>query len=466
MLTQTDSGTVRGIAYEDHLLFQGIPYAAPPTGELRWRLPRPVAPWHGVRDATKPAPICVQDPHSGTPGIQSEDCLYLNVTAPRRRSGPRPVLVWLHGGGFMSGAGGDYDPRRLAVLDDIVVVTVNYRLGAFGFLSHPELPAGSGAFGLADQQAALHWVRRNAAFFGGDPANVTLAGESAGAMSVSAHLVSPTAAGLFHRAIMQSGSCLLSYASGGPFRSAQAVAETYRELVGQNTIDALRRLPAQALLEPGRHEAAAAFGNDILPDDPAAALRAGAFHRVPALIGMTRDEGRSVAASLQPRPVDETDYRKLLFEEFGDDADRIADRYRAFGDAITDGIWARSTHEASLALAKHVPTYAYEFADRNAPNFGGLPEAGIPLGAFHGSEVPYLLDITDTDVRFSDDQRLLSERMLRYWSRFAWSGDPNGPQTPTWQQYRSGATVQSLGAGEAGVRPIDFAAEHDLTFWG
>ena len=184
-VVQTDKGAVRGTVTETYRTFGNIPFAAPPVGENRWRDPRPVAPWEGVRDATTPAPMCAQNADLGQPiGSEIEDCLYLNVTTPAKAAKKsRPVMVWIHGGSFTSGSGSLYDARWLATKNDVVVVTINYRLGVFGYFGYPGLP-GSGAFGIADQQAALRWVQRNARAFGGDARNVTVFGESAGGLSV------------------------------------------------------------------------------------------------------------------------------------------------------------------------------------------------------------------------------------------------------------------------------------------
>ena len=211
-LVQTASGAVRGAFADDHLLFAGIPYAAPPVGPLRWRAPQPPARWQGVRDASKFGARCTQDttndPDFGR--SVSEDCLTLNVWTPNPSAGRAvPVMVWIHGGGFVNGSGDIYDSRWMVAQGDIIVVTLNYRLGALGFLAHPALGANDdvGNYGFADQQAALRWVRDNIANFGGDPNKVTIAGESAGAMSVCDDLVAPGSAGLFRAAILQSGPC-------------------------------------------------------------------------------------------------------------------------------------------------------------------------------------------------------------------------------------------------------------------
>src|SRR5512133_2856703 len=233
-IVRTDSGAVRGVAVTGGYVFRGLPYAAPPTGDLRWRAPRPPASSRGVRDATQYAASCPQQPSGfAGPGPFSEDCLYLNVSTPTlRRHARRPVLVWIHGGGFTQDASRNYDGSKLAAAG-IVVVTINYRLGALGFLAHPALasrPGGpAGNYGLMDQQAALRWVQRNIARFGGDPHNVTIAGESAGGLSVLAQMVSSGARGLFQRAIVQSGTFALNQR---PLATAEAAGQTFATAVG------------------------------------------------------------------------------------------------------------------------------------------------------------------------------------------------------------------------------------------
>src|SRR5690348_11209570 len=228
----TSDGAVRGAAAGTVNEFLGLPYAAPPTGNLRWRAPQPAAAWTGVRDATTFGPSCPQAPSPfAPPGPFSEDCLYLNVYTPAARPGAnRPVLVWIHGGGLVQDGARDYDGTKLAA-DGVVVVTINYRLGALGFLAHPALAShgAAGNYGLMDQQAALRWVQRNIARFGGDPGNVTIAGQSAGGLSVLAQMVSPSARGLFQRAIVQSGTFALNQR---PLATAEAAGEKYASAVG------------------------------------------------------------------------------------------------------------------------------------------------------------------------------------------------------------------------------------------
>ncbi|MGW4959925.1 carboxylesterase family protein [Nonomuraea sp. NPDC004186] len=295
-----------------------IPYAAPPTGALRRQPPQPPSAWKDVKDGSRAAPRCPQNgnPADSNPVGTAEDCLYLNVTAPRTASGRRlPVMVWLHGGGFTQGSGGDNDARRLA-RPGAVVVTVNYRLGVFGFLGHPGL-AGSGAFGLLDQQAALRWVRHNAAAFGGDPHNVTLFGESAGAFSTCAQLTSPAATGLFDKAITQSGGCSMRQLgidpAGGdtiwPSRQAgeriaapvaAPVAEPVACTDATRTMPCLRRVPTSRLLTAQQRVPATwapSNGTDTLPQEPGSSLRT-AFGRAAKRVSARYPAGAHGSPSL------------------------------------------------------------------------------------------------------------------------------------------------------------------------
>ena len=288
-VVRTGDGPVRGIVAADHRTFQGIPYAAPPEGALRWAAPRPPARWTDTRDATRPGSACPQTAgFLGDPASFDEDCLFLNVTTPRRTGNRlKPVMVFIHGGGFYSGSSDLYGARALATQGDVVVVTPNYRLGVFGFLDHPALGATAANFGLQDQQAALRWVRRNAAAFGGDPANVTLVGESAGSVSTCSHLVSPSSAGLFRRAIMQSGTCGETdewpYQDGGNwYPRSRAVAEregvaaaTTLKCADPATVEAcLRGKSTAELLEVsgGGQGFGPVYGGGLLPIAPKQAL--------------------------------------------------------------------------------------------------------------------------------------------------------------------------------------------------
>jgi para-nitrobenzyl esterase len=457
-IVRTDKGRVQGTVTEKTRTFQNIPFAAPPVNENRWKDPQPAAPWQGVRDATKPGPQCAQ-----MKGSLEEDCLYLNVTTPTRGH-HRPVMVWIHGGSFNTGSATLYDARNLATKTGAVVVTINYRLGALGFLGFPGLD-GSGTFGLADQHAALKWVQRNARNFGGDPRNVTVFGESAGGMSVCALLTSPRAKGLFHKAIIQSGACALEFpAGGGRFEPVYAPRQTVEERgksLGCPDVDCLRKLPVTKLVEPqvAQTFSSPAYGTPILPENPGDAERAGRFHRVPVLIGTTRDEATLFLVGQAPQPVPVEQYRPVIADLYGEaKADVIVAKYPpadpkdvrpAFASILTDSTWACQTDTSAQRLAKRTEVYRYEFADRNAPVFfPGLPP--FPYGAYHASELQYLFDFR---TNLNTEQRKLSDFMMTAWGRFASTGDPG------WRE----SVVPSLAPGK--IKPVDFAAEHHCGFW-
>lgn len=486
-LVRTDLGWVKGIQADDHRVFQGIPYAAAPTGDRRWRSPAPARPWPGVRDATKPGPRCAQPTPPGQPTGTSEDCLYLNVTVPRAAGGRKPVMVWLHGGGFIEGAGSDFDARHLATTGGVIVVTVNYRLGVFGLFAHAGL-AGSGGFALEDQQAALRWVRRNATAFGGDPGNVTLFGESAGGKSVCAHLASPRAAGLFQRAIMQSAPCTGSVPAGTMFPGVPAfrqwpsvadrqadgarVAERLGCTDAATALACLRRVPTERLLTLHDQFITPAVGSPVLPQDPERALATGRFHRVPVISGTTRDEMRYMVAlfyELPGTPITARTYARLLRHAFGEQADRVARHYPlaryaspglAWAALTTDMLFACPTYERNRSLAQRVRTYAFEFAGDDFVT--EIPGSDFPLEAAHGAELAYLFPVPGLDAR----RRQLSTTMIRYWTAFARTGDPNTPGLPRWQTFtptRPG--TQSLALPPDPTGPIDVAAAHRCAFW-
>ncbi|MEV7591778.1 carboxylesterase family protein [Streptomyces sp. NPDC089922] len=494
-VVETDRGPVRGRPHGAYVTYEGIPFAAPPTGARRWRLPEPAPRWQGVRDARAPGPRCVQLPATG-PGapLGSEDCLYLNVTVPAGRSAagrPRPVMVWFHGGGFFSGSGEDYRPDRLAVRGAAVVVTVNYRLGVFGLFAHPEL-GGAPAFALADQRAALRWVRENARRFGGDPHSVTVFGESAGALSVCAHLVSPPSAGLFRRAVVQSGSC----STTAPPHSLLPGLGTYEPFVPERrtveegaaaaarlgcgrpagALDCLRALDARTLATADLMQrfSVLPYGNGTLPLEPRRALAAGSFHRVPVVQGTTRDEMRLfLSQTLAVYPLgDERAYLARAERSFGPATARaVTARYPlsaypspavAWATLLTDASFVCPTLRDGAALARHVPTYGYRFDDRDAPDFTGLPPApGLPFGASHGFELPYLFTL----AALTAPQRQLADRMADYWTAFARTGVPAAPGAPPWPRQQRTGTVLSLAPGAGGIRPVDARAAHHCALW-
>lgn len=435
--------------------FRGIPFAAPPVGSLRWRAPRPPQSWTGVRRTDRLGANAMQgqvygdiDPH--TPGV-SEDCLYLNVWTPADGDTERlPVLFWIHGGGFVAGHGGEprYDGARLAARG-IVVVTANHRLGAFGFLAHPELTAesaegASGNYGLLDQVAALAWVRRNIAAFGGDPERVTVAGESAGSMSVSALMASPLAAGLFQRAIGESGA-LFAMAPGRRDLSlahAERIGTAFCKQLGVAGLAELRALPAEKIVAatPTDHTFWPTVDGHFLPQTPEEIFAGHRQNDVALLAGWNRDEGFNFDITRGERP-----FAEVVRERFGQGADAILDLYpaddpqsaRAFGGdlVIIRPTWAWIEAQAKTGTA---PVYRYRF-DR-APAvpegwFDGRASAGA--GAFHAAEIVYVFDNLDAfPWAFGEPDRQTAAAMSAYWVNFVKTGDPNGPGLPAWPAYR------------------------------
>jgi para-nitrobenzyl esterase len=484
-LVTTDKGPVRGTVTSDYRTFEGIPYAAPPVGRNRWVAPQPVTAWKAPRAATKPVGRCPQG--VGFPSEKAsynEDCLYLNVTTPGHAGNGRlPVMVWIHGGGFYSGSGSEYDARRLAVKGKVVVVTLNYRLGALGFLDNPALDNGaknpSGDYGLQDQQAALRWVNRNAAAFGGDPHQVTIFGESAGGISVCSHLAAPGSAGLFQRAIIQSGPCTVNW----PYTPSWApVARTKAEAYGKSlakqlgcgdsahTATCLRNTPVEDLVKLNDAGAfSPAYGNSVLPHSPRQAVTTGQYARVPVMVGTTGDEYRTFEAAIEEQagPLTPAAYPGQIESVFGKkQAAKILARYPlsaypsagvAWSSIVTD--WGVACPAASVdkSFSGRVPTYAFEFADTHAPWFRNVPDPGWPTGAYHAAELQYLFNWTQATGALTAGQRQLSDTMIRDWTRFARTG------TPGWQRFTG--KVQALAPGRGGIHPVDLGQEHQCGFW-
>ncbi|MQY05664.1 carboxylesterase/lipase family protein [Actinomadura macrotermitis] len=487
VLVRTDKGTVRGEAGAGRRLFQGIPFAAAPVGNLRWRPPQPAPAWPDVRDATFPRSACAQLPGVGSPTSSlDEDCLYLNVTTPARRDLRKaPVMVWLHGGSNTSGSGAVYNASKLAVNGGAVVVTVNYRLGALGWLGHPGLESGpdrdlqAGNYGLLDQQAALRWVRRNIQAFGGDADNVTLFGESAGANDACASIASPTAAGLFHKAIVQSYSC------AAPTRTtakAEADAQAFAAAVGcadeATAVECLRALPVKTLLDVakarGLQWGPVSGGDKVLPLTPATAIARGRFNRVPVLHGSTLDEMRLYVSLLNPLPITAERYEGLVRSTYGDKADQVLARYPvgnypepriALAAVATDhgNVISTCEHVKAFDLFRDagVPVYAYQFADRTAPPLVNVP--GFDEGAEHATELSFLFP--NMLGALNDEQQRLSDAMVGYWTSFARRGRPAAQDAPAWAAYRSNGDVLSLGIGAGGIHTTDTAQQSNCAFW-
>lgn len=495
-VVRTAAGLLRGTVGPDHRLFQGIPYAAAPVGPLRWQPPAPMPAWQGVRDAVKRGPWCIQ-PDTAEVDPTSEDCLSLNVWTPTGSAAePLPVMVWIHGGSFMRGAGDIYDAQRLSVRGRIVVVTINYRLGALGFLADPAL-GEVGNYGLADQQAALRWVRDNIGAFGGDPAKVTIAGESAGGMSVCDHLAAPESAGLFRAAIIQSGPCQAQVEAP----EARRISREYTQALGcadrgkeaapedPEVAACLRALPADRLAKPlwyarfGTDQLSGpAVGTPLLPQDPVRVFRdgqGGQAARVPVLLGVNRDEftmfvalrylrvGREIAAA---------EYLDELEDTFGSgEGAAVADHYPparfggstslAYAAAATDDIFACLTDRMARGLAAGAPVYGYEFADPHAPAPELYDTVPFPIGATHSLEMRYLFDIGGAPP-LDPAQRRLSDQMIEYWTAFVVTGAPIGVGEPDWPEIATGAERRWMSLRPDGSRLItDYAAEHQCEFW-
>jgi para-nitrobenzyl esterase len=486
-------GVARGSVVDGGYAFLGLPYAAPPVGELRWREPQPPASWHGIRDATQYAASCPQPPSPfAGPGPFSEDCLYLNVATPTLQpKAARPVLVWIHGGGFTQDASRNYDGSALAA-HGVVVVTINYRLGALGFLAHPALassPGGpSGNYGLMDQQAALQWVQQNIDRFGGDPGNVTIAGQSAGGVSVLAHMVSQGSRGLFERAIVQSGAFALNQV---PLANAEAFGEQFAEQVGcaSDTAQCLRSVPVDTLVNdfPGAAIPGVVDGK-VLTEPLGSALAAGRFARVPVINGINHDEELIFVAGLQlavsggtfvpvPQPVNDSTYESVIASVLGVSAARataIAAEYppAAYGSAlgaltflVSDANFACPALQVDQWTSAHVPTFAYQFDDDSAPQRFAPPDSGLPAIATHSSEIQYLFDQPNTPVQATLDatQQQLANTMRNAWATFAADGSPSSNAVP-WPSFDTASQVLSLASPTPQIDST-FAAQHHCDFW-
>ncbi|MFD4630592.1 carboxylesterase/lipase family protein [Streptomyces sp. NPDC058284] len=493
-LVRTDAGWIRGASTAEGRQFLGVPYARQPVGRLRWQEPRPAEPWQGVRRTTAFGHRCVQSA-SWDPGYENpshtEDCLDLNVYTPRGRAAHRPVMVWLHGGGLTAGAGEDIVPDAFARRTGTVVVTVNYRLGAMGFLAAEGLDGEasdgvSGNYGLLDQQAALRWVRANVGAFGGDPDRVTIAGESAGGRSVCTLLASPTARGLFRAGIIESGA--YGDCAARERRRAAGDGAAFAKKAGcpdpRTALACLRRKPAKDILTAqAGFDWGPVVGGAFLPVQPEEAYRKGSAARVPVLNGANSDEGRLFAFGQfdgQGRPLTAERYPAALTEAYGPELGRrVLTAYplahytsptHAYAAALGDRMFACTALRLDTALAARGPVYAYEFADRTSPPFASLRNLGtdFDFGATHVNEVQYLFKHFGLDSPFDAEQRALARQMVQYWGSFIRTGVPRaaaGPPAPD-QRVRPGQ-VLSLRTASAGGNAISTTVreEHRCGLW-
>ena len=497
----TDKGLVRGTQTATTRVFRGIPYAAAPVGALRWKPPEPHARWHGLRDATQFANHCPQLAGAFGQASGTEDCLFLNVFSPGghgddrdrdrgddHRGGLHPVMVWIHGGALVTGESNDYDATRLVEQGDVVVVTINYRLGALGFLAHAALTGespdhASGNYGLMDQAAALRWVRRNILFFGGDPNRVTIFGESAGGLSVHSQLASPGSAGLFQRAIVQSGAYQLTQPSLATGEAAGAAFATKAGCTDQ-TAACLRGLSVAQVLanQPGGTSGATpVIDHKFLTQSIGAAFASGQFNRVPIMEGANHDEWRLFVGITELQtgaPLPAAAYPAAIQATLGLPAavvPLLVAQYPlasypspslALSALGTDAIFDCNARFAAQKVSQFVPTFAYEFNDPAAPQ-RFVPPVSFPYAAAHASEIQYLftLPVTVPAPGFDAPQQRLSEAMIAYWTTFARTGQPTSSRAPAWAPFQTASdTFQAL----VPPRPqpeTGFAADHHCAFW-
>ena len=464
---KVETGLITGVAGKTRgvQVFKGIPFAAPPVGQLRWRAPQLAASWQGVRKADEFGPICMQAAAAGAAARMSEDCLYLNVyTAAQHAADRRPVMVWMHPGGYNSGSGSQpaYNGESFAS-KGVVIVTINYRLGALGFFSHPLLTQESGGHGAAnqaflDQLAALHWVQRNIAAFGGDPRNVTVFGNSAGGTSISNLVASPLSKGLFKRAISQSGAWLgLSIAPVRTLADAEGVGAKAAETLQATSLAALRAVPAAEILKAARG-AGPVIDGVFFPTDPAQIYARGQQNKVAIIAGSNKDEGTfflqpTTAAAWQERVQQRfaaraADYLKLY--PAGSDDEATRSQYDAFRDELG---WVDRNY-ARLQTQAGGKAWLYYFTHE---------PPGPPLwparasGATHGGEAQFIWNNLIADRPWRDSDHAVADYMQAYWINFATKGDPNGSGLPKWASYDAKRNLRAMQLGDRAA----LAAEPD-----
>jgi len=489
-LVHLTEGDVQGVVADGIAKFLGLPYAAPPVGELRWQPPQPAAPWRPhTLQATSFGGTCPQ-PQRGVFAAPSttEDCLYLNLYVPDANPGAaakRPVMVWFHGGGLFSGESNDYDGSKLARRGDVVVVTLNYRIGALGFLSHPAINAEGHAFanyGIMDQQFALKWVQRNIAAFGGDPDNVTIFGQSGGGTAVMANLQSPLSTGLFHRAINQSGTRIavtppaVALKAGQDFATAAGCSDQSAQCLRALSVEQVLSNQAPVL----RHVTEFPPVDGTVITHPAfEAFSQGLFNQVPIMTGLVRDEQAFFLPELNTRkPLTEADVDRYAATFGAQHKETILRKYPLANYespslaeiAMAQGAKACTARLLNRQWAKYVPVFAYQFDDRTAPSY--FADVSYPMRAYHTAELQYLFPLfrggQGTAHPLNDAQQHLSDIMVDYWTSFARHGKPDRAgehAPPSWPRYSSDAdNIRSLDL--AGPKPVDgYGAASDCAMW-
>jgi para-nitrobenzyl esterase len=488
----TAQGPLSGVVSDDLQSWLGVPFAAPPIGPLRWQPPQPMKPWASIRKANTVASSCAQNADLGVFARAggSEDCLYLNVyrSASATQKGQKlPVFVWIHGGAMQVGQGADYDPAKMALRGKAVVVTLNYRLGVFGYFAQKVLDSEghpSANYGLLDQQAALRWIKQNIAAFGGDPTNVTIAGESSGGNSVMLQIASPLAAGTFQHAIAMSGAGVMArhpaFGAPRPLAVAQALGDSLAKEVGcaQDTAACLRALPTKRLLDTQANYILneAIVDGTVVPMHPSDAYRTGRINHVTLVNGSTHDEARFFVALPElasGKAMTAADYTVWLDRQYGAElASKVAREYpltrydsasEAFAAAATDSMFACTGLALDRALADKIPVYAYEFNDATAPTYVG--PTTFPLLASHTYELAYIFPGfrggADVTVMLNPLQEKLSDQMIDY---FAHVGDL-GSRTE-WPRFNAKRDdVMTFKLPDAEMVSGQFAAFHRCAFW-
>lgn len=457
-VVSVEGGKVEGIVQDSITIFKGIPFAQPPVGDLRWKAPQPVKNWEGILKADKFAPACPQMTFAGMkPVEQSEDCLYLNVWSPAKSSSEKlPVMVWIYGGGFALGSTSApvYSGEQIAKLG-VVFVSVAYRLGPLGFMAHPELTAESpekisGNYGLLDQIQGLKWVQKNIRAFGGDPDKVTIFGESAGAESVSMLSASPLTKGLFSGAISESGGSFSPVKNNREadcmqlMKGAEQAGIDFMKRMGASSISELRKMQPEKWANDPMSQMGGFWpvvDGYVITDDQYKLYEQGKYNDVNVIIGTNSDEG-----SMFARPFPPEQFIKSANLRFGPVAEKIlklypldslTGTYRPLADIFQDAVFAWPSWSWANLQSKTGKSrvFVYYFDQwRPEPMYQGAP---MPVGAAHASELPYVFGHLgqNTDLKPSDDEKKLSDIIIRYWTNFAKTGDPNGTGLPTWPIY-------------------------------
>jgi para-nitrobenzyl esterase len=475
---RVESGVLRGSVEDNLTIYRGIPFAAPPLGELRWRAPQPPSKWRGIRTASEFGRACMQsNPAIANLPAPSEDCLFLNVWTPATRANERlPVMVWIHGGGFVAGTPAEqlYHGEWLAS-KGVVVVSVSYRLGAFGFLAHPDLSAEnrshvSGNYGLLDMIAGLEWVQRNIAAFGGDRGRVTVFGESAGAIAVSQLCASPLAKGLFHAAISESGGSFGPVRAGGgpgenmqPLRAAEQDGAAWAKSLGATNVRDLRAMSAEQLLAAAQRQRGISWpvtDGWLIPGDQFSLYEAGRYNDVPVLIGYNSDEGATFGV-----PASQEAYVQGVRQRYEQFADSVLAAYpggetptarKTARDLTRDTAfgwhtysWARLQKKTGKSLV-----FVYYF-DEHPTHRADSPRAGF--GTPHSEELPYVFRQLREHNRPppTPADEAMSDLMRTYWTNFAKNGDPNGSGLPRWPAFdNSSQQVLHIASGRTRAAPV------------